>query len=60
MRYLEMRITENPSATRLGEWWETKPRALRLIIAGIVIVLLSTIVVGVRNHLNGASAASRH
>jgi len=53
-------VFSNLWAIRLGEWRDTKPRTLRLIIAGIAIVLLSTIVVGVSNYLNGAGAASRH
>jgi L-rhamnose-H+ transport protein len=53
-------VFSNLWAIRLGEWRETKPRTSRLIITGIAIVLLSTIVVGVSNYLNGAGAASRH
>ena len=51
-------VFSNLWAILLGEWREAKPRTLRLIIAGIAIVFLSTLVVGLSNFLacnNGAS-----
>jgi L-rhamnose-H+ transport protein len=44
-------VFSNLWAIRLGEWRETRPRTLRLILTGIVIVFLSTLVVGVSNYL---------
>ena len=44
-------VFSNLWAIRLGEWRETQPRSLRLILAGITIVFLSTLVVGLSNYL---------
>ena len=44
-------VFSNLWAIRLGEWRETRPRTLRLILTGIAIVFLSTLVVGVSNYL---------
>jgi L-rhamnose-H+ transport protein len=49
-------VFSNLWAIRLGEWKETRPRTLRLILAGIAIVLLSTLIVGVSNYLGAARA----
>ncbi len=60
-------VFSNLWAIRLGEWRETQPRTLRLILTGIGIVFLSTLVVGVSNYLAAqattvaaASPKSRH
>jgi len=44
-------VFSNLWAIRLGEWRETQPRTLGLIVAGIAIVFLSTLIVGVSNYL---------
>ena len=49
-------VFRNLWAIRLGEWRETRPRTLRLILAGIAIVFLSTLVVGISNYLGATSA----
>lgn len=49
-------VFSNLWAIRLGEWKETRPRTLRLILAGIAIVFLSTIVVGISNYLGATPA----
>jgi len=46
-------VFSNLWAVRLGEWRDTRPGTLRLMIAGIAIVFLSTLVVGVSNYLAG-------
>ena len=50
-------VFSNLWAIRLGEWRETRPRTLRLILTGIAIVFLSTLVVGVSNYLAVPPAA---
>ena len=53
-------VFSNLWAILLGEWREAKPRTLRLIIAGIAIVFLSTLVVGLSNFLACTNSASPH
>ena len=53
-------VFSNLWAILLGEWREAKPRTLRLIIAGITIVFLSTLVVGLSNFLACNSSESQH
>lgn len=51
-------VFSNLWAIRLGEWRETRPRTLRLILTGIAIVFLSTLVVGVSNYLAAPPAVA--
>ena len=51
-------VFSNLWAIRLGEWRETQPRTLRLILTGIAIVFLSTLVVGVSNYLAAPPAVA--
>lgn len=51
-------VFSNLWAIRLGEWRETRPRTLRLILAGIAIVFLSTLLVGVSNYLAAPPASA--
>lgn len=44
-------IFSNLWGIRMGEWKETHPRTLRLVIIGIAVVFLSTIIVGFSNYL---------
>jgi uncharacterized membrane protein len=53
-------VFSNLWAIRLGEWRETRPRTLRLIVAGITIVFLSTLQVGLSNYLASDGSAGRH
>ncbi len=48
-------VFSNLWAIRLGEWRETQPRTLRLILTGIAIVFLSTLVVGLSNYFAARS-----
>lgn len=49
-------IFSNLWGIRLGEWKETRERTRQLVIAGIVVVFLSTIIVGISNYLDTTSS----
>jgi L-rhamnose-H+ transport protein len=53
-------VFNNLSAIRLGEWRETRPRTLRLIVTGIAIVFLSTLLAGLSNYLASDGSAGQH
>lgn len=53
-------VFSNLWAIRLGEWRGTRPRTLRMIVAGIAIVFLSTLLVGLSNYLASDHAPHGH